>query len=153
MQLRKVWIAPKTGWLIRLLITIWNLRLANKKIQERLDIASGKNAKFHSSDDVDALINKFKVWVLLYRLMKPLEDLKSIGDYIAQENVNAAYNVLIRIKVLPIIYRATPKLVALAVCLVRARYWWVIIRTSLPTNNWQRYPHIGCRAYILKIAW
>jgi hypothetical protein len=44
--------------------------------------------------------------------MKPLEDLKSIGDYIAQENVNAAYNVLIRIKVPPIIYRATPKLVA-----------------------------------------
>mgnify|MGYP003387994305 CR=1 FL=1 len=27
-----------------------------------------------------------------------LEDLKSIGDYIAQENANAAYNVLIRIK-------------------------------------------------------
>lgn len=31
-----------------------------KRIQERLDIASGKNAKFHSSDDVDAIINKFK---------------------------------------------------------------------------------------------
>jgi predicted transcriptional regulator len=31
-----------------------------KKIQERLDIASGKNAKFHSSDDVDTIIDKFK---------------------------------------------------------------------------------------------
>ncbi|MCC8997426.1 MAG: type II toxin-antitoxin system RelE/ParE family toxin [Nitrosomonas sp.] len=31
-------------------------------------------------------------------LDEALEDLKSIGDYIAQENVNAAYNVLIRIK-------------------------------------------------------
>ncbi|MEQ1777504.1 MAG: ribbon-helix-helix domain-containing protein [Nitrosomonas sp.] len=31
-----------------------------KKIQERLDIASGKNAKFHSSGDADAIINKFK---------------------------------------------------------------------------------------------
>lgn len=31
-----------------------------KKIQERLDIASGKNAKFYSSDDVDAIIDKFK---------------------------------------------------------------------------------------------
>lgn len=31
-----------------------------KKIQERLDIASGKNTKFHSSDDVDAAIEKFK---------------------------------------------------------------------------------------------
>ena len=31
-----------------------------KRIQERLDIASGKNAKFHSSDDVDAAIEKFK---------------------------------------------------------------------------------------------
>ena len=29
--------------------------------QERLDIASGKNAQFHSSDDVGAMINKFKV--------------------------------------------------------------------------------------------
>ena len=31
-------------------------------------------------------------------LDEALEDLKSIGDYIAQENANAAYNVLIRIK-------------------------------------------------------
>ena len=31
-----------------------------KKTQERLDIASGKNAKFLSSDDVDATIDKFK---------------------------------------------------------------------------------------------
>lgn len=31
-----------------------------KKIQERLDIASGKNAQFHSSDNVDAIIDKFK---------------------------------------------------------------------------------------------
>ena len=31
-------------------------------------------------------------------LNEALEDLKSIGDYIAQENANAAYNVLIRIK-------------------------------------------------------
>jgi predicted transcriptional regulator len=31
-----------------------------KKIQERLDIAAEKNAQFHSSDDVDAIIDKFK---------------------------------------------------------------------------------------------
>ncbi|WP_350283354.1 ribbon-helix-helix domain-containing protein [Nitrosomonas sp.] len=31
-----------------------------KKIQERLDMASGKNVQFHSSDEVDAIINKFK---------------------------------------------------------------------------------------------
>ena len=31
-------------------------------------------------------------------LNEALEDLKSIGDFIAQENANAAYNVLIRIK-------------------------------------------------------
>ena len=31
-------------------------------------------------------------------LNEALEDLKSIGDYIALENTNAAYNVLIRIK-------------------------------------------------------
>ncbi len=31
-------------------------------------------------------------------LNEALEDLKSIGDYISQENANAAYNVLIRIK-------------------------------------------------------
>ena len=31
-------------------------------------------------------------------LDEALEDLKSIGDYIAQENTNAAYNVLIKIK-------------------------------------------------------
>ena len=31
-------------------------------------------------------------------LDEALEDLKSIGDYIAQENANAAYHVLIRIK-------------------------------------------------------
>ena len=31
-------------------------------------------------------------------LDEALEDLKSIGDYIAQENADAAYNVLIRIK-------------------------------------------------------
>ena len=31
-------------------------------------------------------------------LDEALEDLKSIGDYIAQENANAAYDVLIRIK-------------------------------------------------------
>lgn len=31
-----------------------------KKIQERLAIASGKNAQLHSSDEVDAIINKFK---------------------------------------------------------------------------------------------
>jgi len=31
-----------------------------KKIQERLDIAARKNAQFHSSDDVDAIIDKFK---------------------------------------------------------------------------------------------
>ena len=31
-------------------------------------------------------------------LDEALEDLKSIGDYIAQENANAAYQVLIRIK-------------------------------------------------------
>lgn len=29
-------------------------------IQERLDIASGKNAQFHSSDHVDAIIDKYK---------------------------------------------------------------------------------------------
>ena len=31
-------------------------------------------------------------------LDEALEDLKSIGEYIAQENANAAYNVLIKIK-------------------------------------------------------
>ncbi|MER2513083.1 MAG: type II toxin-antitoxin system RelE/ParE family toxin [Nitrosomonas ureae] len=31
-------------------------------------------------------------------LDEALEDLKSIGDYVAQENTDAAYNVLIRIK-------------------------------------------------------
>ena len=31
-------------------------------------------------------------------LNEALEDLKSIGDYIAQENANTAYHVLIRIK-------------------------------------------------------
>lgn len=31
-------------------------------------------------------------------LNEALEDLISIGDYIAQENANAAYNILIRIK-------------------------------------------------------
>jgi len=31
-----------------------------KMNQERLDIASRKNAKFHSSDDVHAMIDKFK---------------------------------------------------------------------------------------------
>jgi predicted transcriptional regulator len=31
-----------------------------KRIQERLVIASGKNAQLHSSDEVDAIINKFK---------------------------------------------------------------------------------------------
>jgi predicted transcriptional regulator len=29
-------------------------------IQERLDIASKKNAQLHSSDDVDAIINQYK---------------------------------------------------------------------------------------------
>lgn len=29
-------------------------------IQERLDIASGKNAQLHSSDDVHAIINQYK---------------------------------------------------------------------------------------------
>ena len=32
-----------------------------KKIQERLDIATGKKAKFHSSNAVDTAIEKFKV--------------------------------------------------------------------------------------------
>ena len=35
--------------------------LQTKKIQERLDIASGKKAKFHSSEAVDDAIEKFKV--------------------------------------------------------------------------------------------
>jgi len=31
-----------------------------KKIQERLDIATNKDAQFHTSEEVDAVIDKFK---------------------------------------------------------------------------------------------
>ena len=58
MQLRTVWIVPETGQAIDHYLEIYDWQ--TKKIQERLNIASGKNAKFHSSDDVDAMIDKFK---------------------------------------------------------------------------------------------
>lgn len=55
-------------------------------------------------------------------LNEALEDLKSIGDYIALENTNAAYNVLIRIKTAADNLCVTQKLVDQVVFLVRARW-------------------------------
>lgn len=61
MLLQAAWIVPGIGWLTRLSIIIWKFTIGKqKKIQERLDIASGENVQFHSSDEADAIINKFK---------------------------------------------------------------------------------------------
>ncbi len=85
-------------------------------------------------------------------LNEALEDLKSIGDYIAQENANAAYNILIRIKATTDNLLRHPEIVRPG-CVFGTRE---IVMSDLPhsclSNNRQRYSHIGCHAYIQKMA-